>query len=98
MIRTQPVCPAWCDVPAEEHAAAVHPARDWYYHAYTPLDDEIGSVTLAVCQPFEEQVRAGDVPDVPTISVEVNKDELTQAEALALAGAIARAAECMAVG
>ncbi len=93
----EPVCPAWCDVPAKAHAAeAARPISSWYYHAYVPLDDEIGCVTLSVCQTFEEQAREGDAPDVPTISVEVNKDELTQAETLALAGAIVRAAACMA--
>ncbi len=96
--QTQPVCPAWCKVSAATHAAEARPISSWYYHARQTLDDEIGCVTLSVCESFEEHVRPGDAPDVPSVSVEVKKDELTQDEALALAGAIVRAVECMAVG
>ncbi len=93
LTRTKPECPAWCTILEEGHAVeAADPRGSWYYHAFVvPLDDEVGRVTLSVCQTFEEHLRPGESDSPGTMFVEIAPDELSVAQAGSLAEALVAA-------
>lgn len=98
--NTQPECPPWCEVSAEDHEAeACERIGSWFAHVRQVKAGAV-SLTVTSCQQFEEQVegyeeQAGEAL-IPAFFIDIDsqitdsRESLTAAEALEAAEAITR--------